>query len=111
MTTPEALLPVREVAALWRCSDQHIYNLIAQGKLRTVTLGARKTRIPESALAEYVERFGEQAPVRGLTAGRPPIGPSQPPRPPAPGRPAPTPRPTTPSPSKPSKATHLRGVA
>ncbi|MES2211483.1 MAG: helix-turn-helix domain-containing protein [Chloroflexota bacterium] len=52
----EALLPVSEVAELWRCSKNHIYDLISAGTLRSVNLagGRAKTRIPESALAEYV---------------------------------------------------------
>lgn len=54
----EALLPVTEVAKLWRCSRDHVYREIIRGRLRTVQLGAgrAKTRIPESALAEYVRR-------------------------------------------------------
>jgi excisionase family DNA binding protein len=52
----EALLPVSEVAALWRCSVDHIYDLIAAGELRSIQLtrGRAKTRIPESALAEFI---------------------------------------------------------
>jgi excisionase family DNA binding protein len=56
---PEALLPVREVAELWRCSVDHVYDLIAAGRLRHVQLGTgrrAKTRVPESALTEYVQR-------------------------------------------------------
>lgn len=52
----EALLPVSEVAALWRCSPNLIYDLISRGELRSVNLthGRAKTRIPESALADFV---------------------------------------------------------
>jgi excisionase family DNA binding protein len=60
----EALLPVSEVAELWRCSRQHVYNLISKGQLRTVDTGAArqaKTRIPESALAEFVARRSVKA--------------------------------------------------
>jgi excisionase family DNA binding protein len=66
----EALYPVSEVAQLWRCSDGHVYNLINAGKLRTVNIarGKAKTRIPESALAEYVATL----------ATEPPAGPAQP---------------------------------
>lgn len=58
----EALLPVTEVAKLWRCTIQHVYNEIARGRLRSVNIsaGRAKTRIPESALAEYVERNTRQ---------------------------------------------------
>lgn len=54
----EALYPVAAVAALWGVSRQHIYNLIAAGKLRSIQLGSGrpKTRIPESAIAAYVRR-------------------------------------------------------
>lgn len=53
---PEALHTVAEVAAAWRCSKNHVYDLISSGDLRSVNLtrGRAKTRIPESALAEFV---------------------------------------------------------
>jgi len=52
----EALLPVSEVAQLWRCSKNHVYDLVASGQLRStqVARGRAKTRIPESALAEFI---------------------------------------------------------
>lgn len=52
----EVLYPVAEVAALWRCSVDHVYDLIARGELRTVPLGIgrAKTRVPASALEEFV---------------------------------------------------------
>jgi excisionase family DNA binding protein len=58
----EAMYPVAEVAALWRVSRQHIYDLIAAGKLRSVQLGhgRARTRIPESAVNAYVKR-GERS--------------------------------------------------
>lgn len=55
----EALLTVAEVAALWRCSRRHVYDLIAAGHLRVTDIGegARpKTRVPETALAEFARR-------------------------------------------------------
>lgn len=54
----EVLYPVSELAELWRCSDQHIYNLIARRELRSIHLGIgrAKTRIPASAAAEFVAR-------------------------------------------------------
>lgn len=54
----EVLYPVTEVAEMWRCSDDQIYRLIAAGRLRSVDIGigAAKTRIPESALAEFVAK-------------------------------------------------------
>lgn len=60
----ETLYPVAEVAELWRCSRQHVYNLVRRGKLRTTDLGLdeAKTRIPESALAEYVKRNTARSP-------------------------------------------------
>lgn len=59
----ETLYPVSEVAKLWRCSVDHVYDLIAAGQLRVVNLarGRAKTRIPESALAEYVKRNSRRA--------------------------------------------------
>lgn len=54
----EPLYPVSEVAALWRCSVDHIYDLIAAGELAAtqIATGRAKTRVPESALADYVRR-------------------------------------------------------
>lgn len=54
--TAEAQLTVAEVAKLWRCSRNLVYDLISSGRLRSVNLtdGRAKTRIPESALAEYL---------------------------------------------------------
>lgn len=62
----EALLPVSELAALWRCSKDHIYDLIADGQLTAVNLatGRAKTRIPESSAAAYIKRNSR----KGLTA-------------------------------------------
>jgi excisionase family DNA binding protein len=52
------LLPVTEVAQRWRCSRDHVYDLIAAGKLPVVDIGTgkAKTRIPESALRDYERR-------------------------------------------------------
>ncbi len=54
----EALLPVSELAALWRCSRDHIYDLIASGELVKVNLGKgrAKTRVPESSANAYIKR-------------------------------------------------------
>lgn len=54
----EVLLPVAELAALWRCSPDHIYDLIADGSLRSVQIakGRAKTRIPESAAADFIAK-------------------------------------------------------
>jgi len=54
----EPLIPVAEVAEAWRVSKNYVYSLIASGALPATTLptGRAKTRIPESALAEFVAR-------------------------------------------------------
>lgn len=71
--TAEVLYPVSEVADLWRCSREHVYELIRRGRIRTVNLatGRAKTRIPESALREYLRSLGTE----------PPAGPQNPPNP------------------------------
>lgn len=58
MVEAEELYPVSELARMWRCSVDHIYDLIARRELRTVQLGIgrAKTRIPASAAAEFVAR-------------------------------------------------------
>ncbi|GAA1550678.1 hypothetical protein GCM10009827_084170 [Dactylosporangium maewongense] len=51
----EILYTVSELAALWRCSKNFIYDEISRGRLQSVNLGAgrAKTRIPESIADEY----------------------------------------------------------
>jgi len=53
---PEVMHTVADLATAWRCSKNYIYDLIASGALRSVNLasGRAKTRIPESAVAEFV---------------------------------------------------------
>lgn len=62
----EELYPVKDVAALWHCSVDLIYDLIAAGKLRTVqvAIGRAKTRVPASALAEFVAKQTPRKPRR-----------------------------------------------
>jgi hypothetical protein len=52
------LLTIPETAALLRCSENHVYNLIADGELATVDIarpGSRKpkTRVPEDVAREF----------------------------------------------------------
>ena len=53
----EELIPVAELAEKWRCSKTYIYELISRGQLRSINLGKgrAKTRIPESAVADFVK--------------------------------------------------------
>jgi excisionase family DNA binding protein len=52
------MYPVAELAEMWRCSVDHIYDLIARREIRTVQLGIgrAKTRIPASAADEFVAK-------------------------------------------------------
>jgi excisionase family DNA binding protein len=79
--TAEILYPVSEVAELWRCSREHVYEQIRKGRLKTVNLakGRAKTRVPESALNAYIRSLGSDG-------TEPPAGPSQPTGPTGPGR-------------------------
>ena len=54
----EEMHTVAELAKAWRCSANLIYRLISGGELRSVNLGSgrAKTRVPASAVAEYMER-------------------------------------------------------
>ena len=54
----EPLYPVREVALLWFCSEDHVYDLINTGQLGSVQLGIgrAKTRVPASAMAKFIEK-------------------------------------------------------
>ena len=57
----EQYYTVREVAERFKVSRQSVYDWISEGRLRAVKIGNR-TRIPESALEEFVRRVqpGEQ---------------------------------------------------
>lgn len=54
----EDLYTVVELAALWRCSRDHIYDLIAKRQLTSVHIGIgqAKTRIPASAAAAFIAK-------------------------------------------------------
>lgn len=57
------LLTIPETAKRLRCSDNHVYRLIATGALRAVDVavpgsGRPKSRIREADLAKYVDRCG-----------------------------------------------------
>ncbi|MEV1315289.1 helix-turn-helix domain-containing protein [Micromonospora arborensis] len=56
---------VAELADAWRCSKNLIYSLISSGELRSVNLtnSRAKTRVPASAVKEYLEKQTRQ-PVR-----------------------------------------------
>ena len=43
---------VGELAQRWRCSDQHVYNLIRDKRLRVIRLG-KLIRIPIDAVEEF----------------------------------------------------------
>lgn len=51
----ERLYSIAEAARLWDVSRDTIERLLTRGELRYVTLGARRRRIPASALEEFVE--------------------------------------------------------
>jgi excisionase family DNA binding protein len=58
-TATVQLLTIPETAARLRCSDNHVYNLIADGVLSTVDIarpGSRKpkTRVPEDVAAAFL---------------------------------------------------------
>lgn len=53
------LLTIPETAAVLRCSETHVYNLIADGALTTTDIardGSRKpkTRVPEDVAREFL---------------------------------------------------------
>lgn len=60
----EELHTVAELAKAWRCSPWFIYSEIKEGRLRSVNLGTgrAKTRIPASAVQEYVDRQSRRKP-------------------------------------------------
>lgn len=55
------LLTIPQTAALLGCSDNHIYNLIADGDLTTIDIARRgskkpKTRVPEDVARGFLRR-------------------------------------------------------
>jgi excisionase family DNA binding protein len=58
----EILLSVEETARRLGVSIRQVYRLIAEGVLRTVTVGRRSTRIPESEVVAYIEKLKQQRP-------------------------------------------------
>ena len=52
---------VREVAALWGCSERHVWRMISSGALRSERLGARCVRVFASELDRYRESLRDQA--------------------------------------------------
>ncbi len=51
----EKLYSVREVADLLSIHSDNVYNMIKRGEMYAIRLGPRRTRIPESALREWME--------------------------------------------------------
>lgn len=55
------LLTIPQTSALLGCSDNHVYNLIADGDLTTVDIARRgsrkpKTRVPEDVALAFLKR-------------------------------------------------------
>lgn len=50
----ERLYSVREVAELWSVSHDLVLKLVRTGQLGSIELGARRIRIPASALDAYI---------------------------------------------------------
>ena len=50
---PRRLLTVNEVADRWNCSPRHVWRLIQLGKLATLKVGPKTTRVEESAADAY----------------------------------------------------------
>jgi excisionase family DNA binding protein len=59
----KALRP-KEVAERWKCSERHVYKLIANGSLDAFRIGGRLWRITEGA----VEEFEKCHPSSGLSS-------------------------------------------
>ncbi len=59
----EEMLPVSELAERWRCSRDHVYDLIAAGELEVVDIGRgrAKTRVPASSANAYIARHKRRA--------------------------------------------------
>ncbi|MEA2640785.1 MAG: hypothetical protein QOF51_2179, partial [Chloroflexota bacterium] len=55
---PERLLTVEQVARdFLRIGRTRTFELVASGALRSVVIGRRSRRVPESAIAEFVHRL------------------------------------------------------
>lgn len=71
------VLTVAEVAPRWRCSEQHIIDLLEEGKLAGFDIAGRHDymRLPTAAIAVLAKRFGVTAGaildiVRSVKPGR-----------------------------------------
>jgi len=53
------LCTIEEVAAHLRCSERQVLRLLAWNHLPRVRVGRRSTRIPESAVMQYIESATE----------------------------------------------------
>jgi excisionase family DNA binding protein len=49
-------LKIQVVAEILSCIDQHIYNLIVEGELEAIKVGARAMRVSEQSLLAFIER-------------------------------------------------------
>lgn len=56
----EQLYRVEQVAELMQLGRTRIYEMIARGELRSIRVGSAR-RIPESALAEWLDRVSEES--------------------------------------------------
>jgi excisionase family DNA binding protein len=56
MTIPIRMLTTAETAKLLRCSERHVFKLLATGQLKKVKHGRRYTRVRETELLRFLER-------------------------------------------------------
>ena len=52
-TTPERVLKIREVANHLGCTDETVYRLVRENRLRSIRVG-RLLRVPASALDDFI---------------------------------------------------------
>ena len=56
-TSPKRLVTIPEVATRLGVSVRKTWRLVAEGKLKTVRVGARGTRVIESDLERFIEQL------------------------------------------------------
>jgi excisionase family DNA binding protein len=56
-TSPKRLVTIPEVAARLGVSVRKTWRLVAEGKLKTVRVGARGTRVIEGELERFIEEL------------------------------------------------------
>jgi excisionase family DNA binding protein len=57
----DELLTIKEVAKALKVSEGHVYRLLKQGEISAIKRGRRFTRVQESDLTAFLQRYRKEA--------------------------------------------------